>query len=111
MIQFRVHLIIHLKLHLKVNFNTYIYENAQEGAPDVALKGTFLVALTLHLLMQLSCIRMYKMIQHFKEQLKMRKKVTKRTHLTLHLMVHLKVHLSVQSRKPLRARLKICLTV
>ena len=54
MIQFRVHLIIHLELHLKVNFNIYICKDAQEGAPDVALKGTFLVALELHLFMQLS---------------------------------------------------------
>ena len=45
MIQFRVHLIIHLKLHLKVNFNTYLYENAQEGVPDAALNATLLVAL------------------------------------------------------------------
>ena len=44
----RVHLIIHLELHLKVNFNTHIYKDAQEGAPDVALKGTLVVALELH---------------------------------------------------------------
>ena len=54
MIQFRVHLIIHLELHLKVNFNIYIHKDAQEGAPDVALKGTLLVALELHLFMKLS---------------------------------------------------------
>ena len=54
MIQFKVHLIKHLELHLKVNFNIYICKDAQEGAPDVALKGTFLVALKLHLFMQLS---------------------------------------------------------
>ena len=54
MIQFKVHLIKHLELHLKVNFNIYICKDAQEGAPDVALKGTFLVALELHLFMQLS---------------------------------------------------------
>ena len=54
MIQFRVHLIIHLGLHLKVNFNIYIHKDAQEGAPDVSLKGILLVALELHLFMQLS---------------------------------------------------------
>ena len=54
MMQFKVHLIIHLELHLKVNFHIYICKDAQEGAPDVALKGTFLVALELHLFMQLS---------------------------------------------------------
>ena len=48
MIQFRVHMIIHLQLHLKVNFNIYIHKDAQEGATDVALKGTLLVALELH---------------------------------------------------------------
>ena len=42
MIQFRVHLTIHLELHLDV----------QEGAPDVAPKGTLLVSLELLLLMQ-----------------------------------------------------------
>ena len=31
----------------------YIYKDAQEGSPDVALKGTLLVALELHLFMQL----------------------------------------------------------
>ena len=61
MIQFRVHLIIHLGLHLKVNFNIYIHKDAQEGAPDVALKGTLLVALELHLFMQLS---MHKSVQN-----------------------------------------------
>ena len=49
MIQLRVHLIIHLELHLKVNFNIHIHKDAQESAPDVALKGTLLVALELHL--------------------------------------------------------------
>ena len=43
--QFRVHLIIHLELHLKVNFNVNINNDAQEGAPDVALKGTFASAI------------------------------------------------------------------
>ena len=61
MMQFRVHLIIHLVLHLKVNFNIYIHKDAQEGAPDVALKGTLLVALELHLFMQLS---MHKSVQN-----------------------------------------------
>ena len=49
-----MHLIIHLELHLKVGFNIYIYKGAREGSPDVALKGTLLVALELHLFMQLS---------------------------------------------------------
>ena len=58
-IQFRVNLIIHLKLHLNFNFRgelqyLHIYKDAQKGAPDVALKGTLLVALELHLFMQLS---------------------------------------------------------
>ena len=53
------------------------------------------------------CIRVHKIIQHFKEPLKIHKKVTKTTHLTL----YLKVHLSVQSRTPLRGYLKICLMV
>ena len=87
MIQFRVHLIIHLELLLKVNFNIYIYKDAQEGAPDFALKGTQLVALV-HLSCTCSCncqcIKMYKMIQHFKEPLKMHKKVTKRMHWAMH---------------------------
>ena len=61
MIQFRVHLIIHLELHLKVNFNIYIHKDAQEGAPDVALKGTLLAALELHLFMQLP---MHKSVQN-----------------------------------------------
>ena len=61
MMQFRVHPIMHLELHLKVNFNIYINKDAQEGAPDVALKGTLLVALELHLFMQLS---MHKSVQN-----------------------------------------------
>ena len=32
----------------------YIYKDPQEGPSDVSLKGTLLVALELHLLMQLS---------------------------------------------------------
>ena len=52
---------MHLELHLKVNFNIYINKDAQEGAPDVALKGTLLVALELHLFMQLS---MHKSVQN-----------------------------------------------
>ena len=28
-----------------MNFNIYIHKDVQEGAPDVALKGTLLVAL------------------------------------------------------------------
>ena len=111
MMQFRVHLIIHLALHLKVNFNIFIYKDAQEGAHDVALKGTLLVALGLQLSCNCQCIRVYKIIQHFKDPLKRSKKVTKRAHLKLYLMVHLKVHLSAQSRTPLRAHLKICLMV
>ena len=87
MIQFRVHLIIHLELPLKVNFNIFIYKDAQEGAPDFALTGTQLVAL-LHLSCTCSrncqCIKMYKMIQHFKEPLKMHKKVTKRMQWAMH---------------------------
>ena len=45
-----------------MNFNTYIHKDAQEGAPDVALKGTLLVALELHLFMQLSmqCTKLFK---------------------------------------------------
>ena len=61
MIQFRVQLVIYLELHLKANFNIYIYKDAQEGAPYVALKGTFLVPLELHLFMQLS---MHKSVQN-----------------------------------------------
>ena len=53
-IQFKVHLKIHLELHLKMNFNIYIHKDAHKGAPDVALKGTILFALELHLLMQFS---------------------------------------------------------
>ena len=54
MMQFRVYLIIHLDLHLKVNFNIYIFNDEQKGVPNVALNGTLLVALELHLFMQLS---------------------------------------------------------
>ena len=54
MIQFRVHLIIHQELQRKVSFNIYIYKDAQEGAPDVALNRTLLVALELHFFIQLS---------------------------------------------------------
>ena len=56
LIRFGVYLITHLELYLKVNFNIYIYiyKDAQESAPDVALKGTLLVALGLHVFMQLS---------------------------------------------------------
>ena len=61
MMQFWVHLIIHLGLHLKVNFNIYIHKDAQEGAPDAALKDTPLVALALYLFMQLS---MHKSVQN-----------------------------------------------
>ena len=43
--QFRVQLVIHLELHLKMNLNIFIYKDAQEGAPDVALKGTLLTTL------------------------------------------------------------------
>ena len=60
MMQFRVYLII-LDLHLKVNFNIYIFNDAQEGVPNVTLKGTLLVALELHLFMQLS---MHKSVQN-----------------------------------------------
>ena len=95
MIQFRVNLITQLELHLKVNFNIYICKDAQEGAPDVALKSTLLVHLSCTCSCNCQCTRVYKMIQHFKEPLKMHKKVTIRMHLTLHLMVHLKVHWSV----------------
>ena len=59
--QFRLHLITHLEWHLKVNFNIYIYKYAQEGAPDVVLKGTLLVILELHLFMKLS---MHKSVQN-----------------------------------------------
>ena len=61
MIQFRVQLIIHLELHLKLNFNIYIYKDAQESAPDVTQKGILLDALELHLFMQLS---MHKSMQN-----------------------------------------------
>ena len=61
MIQFRVQLIIHLELHLKVNFNIYIYKDAQESAPDVTQKGILLDALELDLFMQLS---MHKSMQN-----------------------------------------------
>ena len=44
-----------------MNFNIYIHKDAQEGAHDVALKGTLLVALGLHLFMQLL---MYKSVQN-----------------------------------------------
>ena len=54
-------MIIHLALHLKVNFNIFIYKDAQEGARDVALKGTLLVTLKLHLFFQSS---MYKSVQN-----------------------------------------------
>ena len=37
-----------------MNFNIYIHKDAQEGAHDVALIGTLLVALELHLFMKLS---------------------------------------------------------
>ena len=69
-IQFRAHLKIHLKLHLKMNFKLqyiyiyiyiYIYKDAQKGTPDVAIKGTFLVAFELHLLMQ---FLMHKSVQN-----------------------------------------------
>ena len=36
-IQFKVHLIIQLELHLKVNFNVYIYKDAEESARDVPM--------------------------------------------------------------------------
>ena len=42
MIKFRVHL---MELHLKRNFNIYVINDAQKEAPEVALKGTLLVAL------------------------------------------------------------------
>ena len=67
MMQFRVHLIIHLALHLKVNFNIFMYKDAEEGAHDVALRGTLLVALGLQLSCICQCIRVYKIIQHFKD--------------------------------------------
>ena len=44
-----------------MNFNIYIHKDAQEGAHDVALKGTLLVTLGLHLFMQLL---MYKSVQN-----------------------------------------------
>ena len=37
MIQFKVRLIIQLELHLKVNFNVYIYKDAEESARDVPM--------------------------------------------------------------------------
>ena len=37
MIQFKVHLIIQQELHLKVNFNVYIYKDAEESARDVPM--------------------------------------------------------------------------
>ena len=54
-------MIIHLALHLKANFNIFIYKDAQEGARDVALNGTLLVTLKLHLFFQSS---MYKSVQN-----------------------------------------------
>ena len=48
-------------MHLKVNFNIYIHKDAQEGAHDVALIGTLLVVLELHLFMELS---MHKSVQN-----------------------------------------------
>ena len=58
-IQFSVNLITQLKLHLNFNFRgelqyLHIYKDAQKAAHGVALKGTLLVALELHLSMQLS---------------------------------------------------------
>ena len=44
-----------------MNFNIYIHKDAQEGAHDVSLKGTLLVALELHLFIQLS---MHKCVQN-----------------------------------------------
>ena len=61
MVQFRVDLILHLELHLKANFNIYVYKDEQEGTPDVALKRKLLVALEVHLFLQLS---MHKSVQN-----------------------------------------------
>ena len=61
MVQFRVDLILHLELHLKANFNIYVYKDEQEGTPDVALKRKLLVALEVHLFLQLS---MHKRVQN-----------------------------------------------
>ena len=44
-----------------MNVNIFIHKDVQEGAPDVALKGTLLVALEFHLFMQLS---MHKSVQN-----------------------------------------------
>ena len=50
-----------LKGELIIFNNIYIHKDAQEGAPDGTLKGTLLVALELHLFMQLS---MHKSVQN-----------------------------------------------
>ena len=53
-----------MELHLKeliIFNNIYIHKDAQEDAPDSTLKGTLLVALELHLFMQLS---MHKSVQN-----------------------------------------------
>ena len=44
-----------------MNFNIYIHKGAQEGAADVVLKVKLLVALELHLFMELS---MHKSVQN-----------------------------------------------
>ena len=65
-------------MHLKVNFNIYIYKDAQEGAPDVALKGTLLVALELHLFMQVSmykvCTKWFNILKNHEDAQKSNKK-------------------------------------
>ena len=50
-----------LKGELIIFNNIYIHKHAQEGAPDGALKGTLLVAIELHVFMQLS---MHKSVQN-----------------------------------------------
>ena len=94
-----------------MNFNIYIHKDAQEGAPDIALKGTLLVAIELHLFMQLS---MHKSVQNdsaFQRVIQDAQEGDKKAAFDVALDVNLKVLSSVQSRTPLRAHLKICLMV
>ena len=69
-------------MHLKVKFNIYVHKDGQEGAPDVALKGTLLVALDVHLKVLLS----------------VQSRTPLRAHLKICLMVYFEIYIKMHKK-------------
>ena len=64
----------------------YIYKDAQEGAPNVALKGTFLIALELHLMV------------HLKVHLSVQSRTPLRVQLKICLMVYFEIYIKMHKK-------------